>query len=537
MPKYPIYCLFCLLLVAPLSYAQKIKLQLEGLKGSAQQNVRLVLSTISDDEIVDVGRFQSRVDNAIRKGLQAVGYYHPTITFTLKPATAGGKTLLVAHVDQGEPVTVAAVNITLQGEAEQDGEYQRLVRRAQRYVGKTLNHADYEGIKSALTQLAWQKGYFDAVMSKSQLGIVADENKAYWDIVFDSGRRYRFGAVTFSGAQIREEYLQNLLPFRPGDNYRADQLAELNRRLSASNWFNSVLIKPDFDEARQDKVLPLTGIVTPRQHNQVSLGGGYSTGVGPRLTSTWKKPWINSRGHSLESSLILSVPEQSIDFNYKIPLLANPLEHYYLLQSGFKHEDLNDTRAESSTLNVARYWNFSSGWQRALNMRWSYDSFLQAGEQNSTMLLYPGINFNRTRKKGGLMPVWGDTQNYSVDFSDEMWGSDVSFVVLQAQNVWIRSLSKKQRAVFRANVGWMETNDFRRMPPSLRFFAGGDRSIRGYKYKSLSPKDDRGRLIGAEKMATGSIEYQYNVSGKWWGALFVDSGEAVNNFSRAELKT
>lgn len=55
------------------------------------------------------------------------------------------------------------------------------------------------------------------------------------------------------------------------------------------------------------------------------------------------------------------------------------------------------------------------------------------------------------------------------------------------------------------------------MPPDLRFFAGGDRSIRGYKYKSISPKDDDGKLIGASKLATGSLEYQYNVSGKWWG--------------------
>ncbi|MFK9858184.1 autotransporter assembly complex family protein, partial [Klebsiella pneumoniae] len=62
-------------------------------------------------------------------------------------------------------------------------------------------------------------------------------------------------------------------------------------------------------------------------------------------------------------------------------------------------------------------------------------------------------------------------------------------------------------------------------------------SIRGYKYKSISPKDDDGKLIGASKLATGSLEYQYNVSGKWWGAVFVDSGEAVSDIRESDFKT
>ena len=70
-----------------------------------------------------------------------------------------------------------------------------------------------------------------------------------------------------------------------------------------------------------------------------------------------------------------------------------------------------------------------------------------------------------------------------------------------------------------------------------RFFAGGDRSIRGYKYKSIAPKYANGDLKGASKLITGSLEYQYNVTGKWWGAVFVDSGEAVSDIRRSDFKT
>ncbi|MBN0742388.1 outer membrane protein assembly factor, partial [Pseudomonas aeruginosa] len=89
-------------------------------------------------------------------------------------------------------------------------------------------------------------GYFDSEFLKSQLGVSLDRHQAFWDIDYDSGERYRFGHVTFSGSQIRDEYLQNLVPFKEGDYYTSQDLAELNRRLAATGWFSSVVVAPDF---------------------------------------------------------------------------------------------------------------------------------------------------------------------------------------------------------------------------------------------------------------------------------------------------
>ena len=38
-------------------------------------------------------------------------------------------------------------------------------------------------------------------------------------------------------------------------------------------------------------------------------------------------------GHSLTTSVSLSAPEQQLDFSYKMPLLKNPLEQYYLVRA------------------------------------------------------------------------------------------------------------------------------------------------------------------------------------------------------------
>ena len=536
MPQFRQLCWASLLLVSGVAGAANVRLKVEGLSGELEKNVRAQLSTIGNDEVTPDRRFQARVDDAIREGLKALGYYEPTIDFDLKPPPEKGRQVLLVRVTPGEPVRIGGTDVILRGGARDDRDYLDLLKKRPK-IGTVLNHSDYDGFKKDLTSVALRKGYFDSEFKKSQLGIALDRHQAFWDIDYDSGQRYRFGGVTFEGSQIQERYLQNLIPFKEGDYYSSAELGELNRRLSATGWFNSVVVAPEFDKARKTKVLPLHGVMSPRTENTIETGIGYSTDVGPRVKTTWKKPWMNSYGHSLTTNLSISSPEQQLDFSYKMPLLKNPLEQYYLVQGGYKRTDLNDTEADSTTLALSRYWDLTSGWQRAINLRWSLDHFTQGEITDTTMLLYPGVMVSRTRSRGGLMPTWGDSQRYSVDYSNTTWGSDIDFLVLQAQNTWIRTLQEKHRFVMRGNLGWIETNDFKKVPPDLRFFAGGDRSIRGYDYKSISPEDSEGKLRGASKLATGSLEYQYNVTGKWWGAVFVDSGEAVNDISKSDFKT
>ena len=542
VPRIHVCYLSCLLVAVPVTgmaaETAKVRLQLTGLSGELEKNVQARLSTITDDEITADGRFRSRVREAVKEGLKALGYYEPHIEFEFTPAPKkDGQAVLHAKVTPGEPVKLAGQNIILRGGIRDDKHALKLVSNSKKEIGQVLDHSKYDQFKSTLSGLALQKGYFDGEYHKSQLGVAVERHEAFWDIDYDSGKRYHFGPVTFEGSQIREEYLQKLVPFENGDEYDARDLAELNRRLSATGWFNSVVVSPEFDKGRENKILPMHGVVTPRTENTVETGIGYSTDVGPRMKVNWKKPWVNSRGHSFTASANISAPEQQLDFSYKIPLLKAPLEQYYLLQGGMKRTDLNDTKADSTTLAASRYWESETGWQRAINLRWSLDHFTQGQVTDTTMLLYPGVSINRTRSRGGLMPTWGDSQRYSLDISDTTWGSDIDFVVAQAQNTWIRTLADKHRFVVRGNLGWIETNNFQKVPPDLRFFAGGDRSIRGYKYKDISPRDEDGKLTGASKLATGSLEYQYNVTGKWWGAVFVDSGEAVNDIKQSNFKT
>ena len=154
------------------------------------------------------------------------------------------------------------------------------------------------------------------------------------------------------------------------------------------------------------------------------------------------------------------------------------------------------------TLALSRNWEFSTGWQRSIGVHWMFDSFTQAGVSSNTMLVYPSISFSRTRR-GGMMPYWGDTQRCSIDTGTHYLGSDVDFIIMQAHGTLIRTPWRGHRFVVRGSAGKIKDERLRRSPARPAIFAGGDRSVRGYKYESISPRDSEGRLTGASLHGDG----------------------------------
>lgn len=524
-----------LIIMPCMAFSSEIKLKIEGLEGELKQNVDARLSVIKDDLVDNGYRTKRIIRNEIMKGLRAKGYYEPEVTFDDSRSDA---TTLVAQVNLGKPIKVSQVNLAIIGDGEKDPSYQKLADKAQGYVGEVLNHDDYESVKKSLTSLAVRKGYFDSELTRNELGVSPETFQSIWNIDFETGKRYRFGEVRFHRSQIQQRYLEKIVPFKEGDYYTSEELAQLNRQLSSTNWFRSITVAPRFDEVTDDKSLPLDVILIPRKPNSVETGIGYSTSIGPRMRIAWNKPWINSYGHSFTSDLSLSKPEQELIFGYKIPLLKSPLVHYYTLQGGFKREDNNDTESNSIKLNATRHWDFPAKWKRAIGLTMTYDRFTQGDVKNNTFLIYPTVSISRLRSDGSVMPMWGDYQQYSMDFASKFWQSDINLWAFQAQNTWIRSLSPdNHRFILRGSYGYIHSSDFSKVPPSMRYFAGGDRSIRGYGYKSISPKDDDGKLKGANRLAIASLEYQYNVSGPWWVAAFVDTGQATDRFTKEDIKT
>lgn len=515
------YLLLTLLLFTVPAQAQTT-LRLSGLTGELEANVQRYLDRYAATEISTSLRFQSRLEQDIGTALQALGYYHSEIDISLQRNGHNGSRLLI-KVTPGEPTRIKATDLQILGDAQNDADFLAILAQAPK-VGDIVHHGRYDSFKASLNSLAQRKGYFDARFSIQRLEVAPSRREAFVRLHFDSGIRYRFGQVSFSGQQIASDRLQSLVPFQAGDPYLASQLGELNQALANTNWFSSILVTADTEEITEH-TLPINIELAPRKRNSIETGIGYSDDVGARLKLNWLKPWLNERGHSLNTKLAISGAEQSAEAAYKLPLQSVATD-FWQLQYGLRNRDYQDTRAIESNLALERHWLLANDWYRTASIRWLYEDYTQADQEDSSSLLMPGISFSRSRQSGSGMPRQADRLSLGIEVSDPSWGSDASFVRLRGRAGYIDSFGDRHRMVSRLDAGAILMETVENLPPSLRFFAGGDNNLRGYAYESVSPLNQQGELIGGRYMATASLEYQYRVTGNWWLATFADYGSA-----------
>ncbi|HDM8232221.1 TPA: outer membrane protein assembly factor [Vibrio campbellii] len=500
-----------------------VSLKIKGIDGALEDNVNAYLSSIPEDDYSTSLRFQARLEQSITEALNALGYYHAKISYTI---TKDDDELIV-NIKPGEPVRIKEMDVVISGEAGEDEEFTNLIKKSRLKEGRILNQGEYDALKSGIRNLALQRGYFNGDFKLSRLEVVPELNEANVRLHYDSGIRYHFGTVEILGSQIWEDRVDSLRPFKTGEPYLVSEVGEYNQNLSNTDWFSSVFVEPDLTKLDDGRDLPIKVSLAPAAKNQIETGIGYSTDTGVRGTLKWKKPWVSARGHSFDTALSLSKPEQTITAGYKIPL-DDVLHEYYQLQFGLKHLDNRDTESLESNLAVERHWITDGGWHKTLYVRHLYENFSQGLQEDGVQFVLPGASFSRTRTRGGNMPMWGDKQSVTVEYGDPALLSETRVLRLLGRTSWIRGIGQNHRGLFRLEGGANVTDEFEKLSPSLRFFAGGDNNIRGYGYESISPTDSSGALTGAKYMVTSTLEYQYRVHGNWWGAVFYDIGDAFN---------
>ncbi|HCH3860178.1 TPA: outer membrane protein assembly factor [Vibrio parahaemolyticus] len=512
-----------LLVVSQSAYAD-VSLKLKGIDGALEDNVKAYLSSIPEKDYSTSLRFQARLDQSITEALNALGYYHAKISYSISE----GNDELIVNIHKGLPVKIKVMDVVISGEAKEDEEFANLIAKSPLKVGRILNQGEYDSLKSGIRNLALQRGYFNGDFKLNKLEVIPELNEANVRLYYDSGIRYHFGPVEITGSQIWENRVESMRPFEIGEPYLVSDVGEYNQNLSNTDWFSSVFVEPDLSKLEDGRELPIKVSLAPAAKNQIETGIGYSTDTGVRGTLKWKKPWVSARGHSFNTALSLSKPEQTITAGYKIPL-DDVLREYYQLQFGLKHLDNRDTESLESNLAVERHWLTDGGWHKTVYVRHLYENFSQGLQDDGVQFVLPGATFSRTRVRGGSMPMWGDKQSVTVEYGDPALLSETRVLRLLGRSSWIRGIGENHRGLFRLEGGANITEEFEKLSPSLRFFAGGDNNIRGYGYESISPVDESGALTGAKYILSSTLEYQYRVYGNWWAATFYDIGDAFND--------
>ena len=497
-------------------------------------NIEGYIGDLGDRDEEALLRFSRGAEEQARKAAQALGYYQPQIESEVKD---GKSPRLVLNIDPGEPVRLRYVTIQILGPAVTLKSF-RVPQSDVLKPGAVLNHGHYEDAKRLIQNQASRFGFFSGRFTSQKLAVDPRAGVADIELVYDSGPRYALGKVSFAGdTPFDEDLLQRMVPFKSGAPYDSELIAELNQALQSSGYFESVRVDAAPTTAAND-VIPVAVTLDTRKPRTMGLGLGYSTDVGPRAKANWTRHWVNPEGHSYGWEAELSAPRQNVGLWYDVPL-DPPLTDKLRFAGGYQYEELANTDSLSKLLTLGPEWHskLPSGWQRVISLKWQHEEYRLGDDSGISNLLMPGVSYSYLRSDNRIDPHNGYRLQFDSKVAKEGLGSDNNLLYGTALAKGLTTVLDNHRFLARAQIGGSATNGYKSIPPSLRFFAGGDQSVRGYDYQSLSPENSQGDRVGGRYMVSGSMEYQYSVAEKWRVATFVDQGNSFNDFELPSLKT
>jgi translocation and assembly module TamA len=485
----------------------------------------------------------------VDEALAPFGYYRAAVE--IEPLRGGGTLGARVQVTLGEPVTVTALSLRIDGPGGGDRRLQQALAGFAPGKGSTLRHDVYEASKADIARRLADRGYFEARSSAAQVRVNRAAGSAEIELHWDSGPRYRFGEVVLHNNPFRPGVLPPLVPFAPGDEFQQWRLLELQRRYTDLDYFRRIDVQPRLPEAPLDEAEAAAGTpsataavptaaapgsadAAPPQvpvdvqlelapRNVYRTGASYGTDNGLAIKLGYTRRWLNDRGHKLDSDLLLGEQRSLGTVRYRIPAFER-YTGWWTGSLALRDERFGGIRSDIAELSLLRD-------ARLRNNLYTAGVFVQREQYRGfgETLVYPQLSMERSVADDPLYPTRGFRWKVLGRVGNGAFGSEVDFAQIIASATAVTALGANNRLILRAEAGSTVTDEFERMPPSLRFYAGGDRSVRGYGYQELGPLFEGDQRVGGKRLLVGSVEFERMFTPTWGGAVFVDGGNAFGS--------
>lgn len=526
--------------------AEKLNVEITGIKDELLHNVEVFLSISNASneqkigllESFEAGEKKKRPDlseptirrlhrlapEEIRQAMQPFGYYQPTIDAKLKKVA--GVWQAVYTIDPGPPTDLDRLEIRVNGEGGEEPSVRDVLSSTELVSGQRLDHRKYEQTKSRLSDALYNAGYIDARFIQSEIKVYPPKRKADIYLIVESGPRFNYGPITVEQDILRPEFVNRFANIKQGDRFDTSKLIDFQLALIDSNYFSQVEIQAEREKAVSTQI-PVTVKTEPKKPRRYTTGLGFGTDTGPRVSAGAELRRINRRGHKIRFDLRASLIEQSISSQYLVPIKNVATDNLaFTASASRKKEGDIDTDQYKLGTSLNEDW---LGLRRRLYLSLERENFdIGDGTQTSNMLI-PGVQLSRKYGDDPLFPRKGYSATLDIHGGLESPLTETTFLHTSLRARSVLPLTKRSRLLLRGEIGAIQAATFSDLPPSQRFFAGGDQSVRGYGYQNLSPKNSDGEVIGGQYLAVASIEADYLFYGNFGAATFFDVGNASND--------
>ncbi|MFZ0501977.1 MAG: BamA/TamA family outer membrane protein [Steroidobacteraceae bacterium] len=511
-----------------------------------------------------VERLQSRIAAEVQSALKPFGYFQPTVSSNVAPAGPGNwKVSITVH--PGPPVILKRVDVRVVGPGATSRLFKRITSHLPFHAGERLEQAQYDSVRADLLRTAATYGYLDATLTRHELLVNPGARTASIELELRTGVRYRFGVTTIVQNSVREKLVRKYLRYRQGDPFDLTEVLRTQFALDDSQYFTNLEVLPG-DPDHSQHTVPISIHAARNRSNVYSLAGGYENDTGARGILSWEDRRVNSYGHKMSVDLeAAQVTKYSLQSRYVIPL-GDPAVENLTLTGTVVQQELADVDARTmsvgpSITRVMGNWQtvwFVNGVQSTGTVTTSWPGAIDPSNKeciaaamtgtkcnaNVTIgiptndMLVPGVDLASVPKGYLGEPMFEHGFFAEIRGSQGAFGSKANFLQIHLQLERVFRLSEKWHLLLRDEFGATAASHFGEMPPAMRFYAGGEGSVRGFEYDGLSPTQKyclSGSQICAEAQAggkdviTGTVEFDRDLPRNFGLAFFFDYGNAFNH--------
>ena len=433
------------------------------------------------------------------KVLRSEGYYAGGFTYCIeRRADILNAAVTVSH---GEAYVLASYDLELAGVPGERASDLPVFEIAERFLGKRARAANVVAIEKRILRELGRKGRPLARVVERNVTVDHRAQALRVRLRVDPGPPALFGAVTFEGLEsVEEDYIRTLVPWSRGDPFDGRKLRTLEARLLRTELFATVVTKHagEVDDLGE---LPVTIVVFEAPPRSIGAGAKYNTGDGFAGEVFWEHRNLGGRNEDLKISLEVGEIRQQAEAVFTRPDLRRVGEDWV--------NSLTLTRVDSKAFDELG-GETAMGLRFPVASRWrgSADVSLEVsrlrdreGTETSKIaglplaLNYDGTNSRHRPTEGvrlriGATPSVGHVDKGVLFLSSTLRGS--GFVALDDERRFVLA--------GRAKVGSIVGESRGDLPANKRFYAGGDRSIRGYKFQRIGPLDDENEPLGGRSL-------------------------------------
>jgi translocation and assembly module TamA len=403
--------------------------------------------------------------------------------------------------------------------------------------GRAADVVAAEGRAMAAVQ---KRGYADVKAEPRQVIVDHADQTVNPDYKLVPGRIARLDGIELTtNGRTNPEWLRHLAPWREGQPYDPEAVAELERRLLDTGVYESVTVAlAPADKLTPDGLRPVVVSLAERQKRTIELGGSYDTTEGVGLDAKWTRYGMLGRADTFSVLGRVSKIDSRIETDLSLPHWRMPQQTLALAAAVYRASTpAYDQEGVKVSADVTHRWgrNATFGltgtyftWGGSIDLSRTSEvrigSLTPLGRDIATFAGLVGMALDRSDDP--LDPRRGWRVNTRIEPTFLIGIGTLPYLKMQGQVSGYLPFGAQANTVLagRLHLGSILNGSTADIPAPQRFYAGGGGSVRGFGYQEVGPKLADNTPEGGLSLAEASLELRHHLRGPWGVVAFIDAG-------------